>query len=187
MSAREICKQSQFFSCCRGTAAVEFAIILPFMLLLIFGIIEVGRMLTDYQTITKSVRDASRFLGRVEMTCPGTAPSSGPVQNYLVDTNNEMVAKNLVLAGTVDTPTASNFLINLKGWPDYATAAASVAATVNCVANAGQYKGVFDNQALIPVVTVTATVPFNFLWGSLFINTATISMVISHSQVNVGE
>jgi len=182
LSGHKFSEKTGLLSCCKGTAAVEFAIVLPLTLLLLFGVFEIGRLLTDFQTITKSVRDASRFLARVEMTCPGTGPSTGPVQNYLVDVGKEAIAKNLVLGGTVVTPTAAgDFLV--KTWTDFSTVAASVA----CVANAGQYEGVYTNQALIPVVTVTATVPFNFLWGTIFINRASLSMIITHSEVHVGE
>ena len=172
----------KFLSCCRGTAAVELALILPLILLLLFGVFEIGRLLTDFQTVTKSVRDAARFLARVEMTCPGTNPSTGPGQNYLADTNNNAIAKNLVLAGTVDTPAvAGDFLI--KTW----TVFTDVNNRVTCVANGGVYQGIYTDQPLIPTVTVRATVPFNFLWGTIFINRAALTMVISHSEVHVGE
>ena len=45
-----------------GIAAVEFAIILPLLVLLLFGTIEIGRILFDYQAASKSVRDATRYL-----------------------------------------------------------------------------------------------------------------------------
>ena len=53
----------------RGVAIVEFALILPFLLLLTFITTEFGRAIYQYNTLTKSVRDAARYLS-IQM--PGT-------------------------------------------------------------------------------------------------------------------
>jgi hypothetical protein len=45
-----------------GVALVEFALVLPFLLLLAFVTTEYGRALYQYNTLAKSVRDAVRFL-----------------------------------------------------------------------------------------------------------------------------
>jgi hypothetical protein len=44
----------------RGAAAVEAAIILPVLLLLIFGLIDFGRMLNAQITVTSSAREGAR-------------------------------------------------------------------------------------------------------------------------------
>jgi Flp pilus assembly protein TadG len=44
----------------RGAAAVEFALVLPLLLLLIFGIIDFGRMLNAKITLTEAAREAAR-------------------------------------------------------------------------------------------------------------------------------
>ena len=44
----------------KGTTVVEFAIILPLLLLLIFGIIEFGLFLFNRHVITNAVREAAR-------------------------------------------------------------------------------------------------------------------------------
>ncbi len=43
-----------------GVAGVEFAFVLPFLLLLLIGSIEIGRGLHDYHVVNESVRDAGR-------------------------------------------------------------------------------------------------------------------------------
>lgn len=45
-----------------GLAAIEFTVILPFALLLIFATAEFGRLLYQYNALDKTVRDASRYL-----------------------------------------------------------------------------------------------------------------------------
>ena len=46
----------------RGTAAVEFALLLVPMLLLSFGVVEYGRAIYHYNTLVKSVRSAVRLM-----------------------------------------------------------------------------------------------------------------------------
>lgn len=45
-----------------GVAAVEFAILLPLLLLVVFGITEFGRALYSYNSILKGTRDAARYV-----------------------------------------------------------------------------------------------------------------------------
>ena len=44
----------------RGAAAVEFALVLPLVLMLMFGMIDFGRMLNAQITVTESAREAAR-------------------------------------------------------------------------------------------------------------------------------
>ena len=46
----------------RGVAIVEFALVLPMLILLMYIVIELGRALMEYNTVAKSVRDAGRYL-----------------------------------------------------------------------------------------------------------------------------
>jgi len=46
----------------QGSALVEFALLLPFMLVLTFTVTEIGRAYYQYNTIAKSVREAARYL-----------------------------------------------------------------------------------------------------------------------------
>jgi Flp pilus assembly protein TadG len=45
----------------RGAAAVEFALILPLLLLLLFGIVDFGRALNAQITITQAAREGARL------------------------------------------------------------------------------------------------------------------------------
>ncbi|MFF5175551.1 TadE/TadG family type IV pilus assembly protein [Micromonospora sp. NPDC000089] len=44
----------------RGAAAVEMALVLPLLLLLLFGIIDFGRMLNAQLTLTEAAHDGAR-------------------------------------------------------------------------------------------------------------------------------
>ena len=45
----------------RGAAVVEFALVAPLLILLLFGIVEFGFVFNDYQSVRQGVRDATRM------------------------------------------------------------------------------------------------------------------------------
>jgi Flp pilus assembly protein TadG len=90
----------------RGTAAVEFALVLPVLLLIVFGIIDFGRALNAQITLTGAAREGVRLaaLGysdaaveaRVAAAAPGLSgvtatvtascpPGAGPAADAQVD------------------------------------------------------------------------------------------------------
>lgn len=50
----------------KGVAAVELALLLIPLVLLVFGITELGRAIYQYNTIVKGVRDGTRYLTQYE-------------------------------------------------------------------------------------------------------------------------
>jgi Flp pilus assembly protein TadG len=54
-----------------GAAAIEYALILPMFLLFIFGIIDIGRLMWTYVTLTRATEAAARC-GAVNTTDCGT-------------------------------------------------------------------------------------------------------------------
>jgi Flp pilus assembly protein TadG len=56
-----------------GAAAIEFAILLIPLLVIVTGITEIGRAMYYYNTLTKSVRDAARLLSTQAPTDPDYA------------------------------------------------------------------------------------------------------------------
>ncbi len=170
----------RFFRDSRGIAAVEFAIVLPFLMVMLFGMIEIGRALYHYHAVTKSIRDATRYLTRVDMSCGGAG--TGPLANYLDTAADETVARNLAISGDVSTPAAASDYL-LAHWTDTTT----ITGTVNCVNNANQFAGVYNGVDNIPVITLSANVPFDFLWGTAILNRDSVTFSISHTEVHVGD
>lgn len=165
-----------------GTAAVEFAMMLPLLLMLLFLGIETGRLLTDFHAVSKSVRDATRYLTRVGLTCPGGVPSTGPLSSYINNAADETTARNLAMTGSVTTPSVSSDYL-LPYW----TSAAALSMTVTCVSNGGVYQGIYAARPMIPRITVNANVPFTFMWGTAFSSVASLTMDIRHIELHVGE
>lgn len=161
-----------------GTAAVEFALCLPLLLVLLFCGIEIGRLLTDFHVVSKSLRDSGRYLSQVGITY--TAPGGPVALSTVIDNaSEETVARNLALTGTPDTPTAANYLL------PYWTGAGNLTMQVSCIANTA-YQGIYEGAGLIPQITIQANVPFAFIWGAVFASAATITMSISHTQTHIG-
>jgi Flp pilus assembly protein TadG len=66
----------------RGAAVVEFAIVLPLLLLIAFGIFEFGRAIYVYNTLVKATRDAARYYAAHQ---PGNPPpSAATIRNLAV-------------------------------------------------------------------------------------------------------
>ena len=66
----------------RGAAAVEFALILPVLVLILFGIIEFGLLLYDKQVITNASREGARAGIVQAATRPDSAAITSVVTNY---------------------------------------------------------------------------------------------------------
>src|SRR4051812_43036755 len=65
----------------RGVALLEFAITLPLLLAICFGITEFGRAIYTYNTLAKSARDAARYL---TTQAPGNAAAWASAKNLAV-------------------------------------------------------------------------------------------------------
>jgi Flp pilus assembly protein TadG len=51
-------------SSCRGQSIVEFALVLPFLMLVVLGVTEVGYALLDSHIVTKLTRESSNLISR---------------------------------------------------------------------------------------------------------------------------
>lgn len=79
----------------KGAALVELALILPLLLLLTFITTEFGRAMYEYNAITKSTRNAVRYLSFQTPPLPGVVSSPQVTQ-----ARNLMVYGSLVNTGT---------------------------------------------------------------------------------------
>jgi Flp pilus assembly protein TadG len=80
---------------------IEFAFLLPFLILLLAGTVEMGRMFYTYTTLQKSTEVGARYLSTIQVQSDG---------NYLSTETTK--AKSLVVCGKVDctnqTPITNN-------------------------------------------------------------------------------
>jgi Flp pilus assembly protein TadG len=104
----------------KGVALVEFALVLPFLLLLSIMTVEFGRAIWEYNTLTKSVRDAARYLS---IQTPGTK---------VEEARNLMVYGTTSLGDGAPPPTLAKGL-SLSNVPTPTWQAAGNAPVINTV------------------------------------------------------
>ncbi len=169
-----------------GIASVEFVLILPLLALMLFGTIDIGRLLFDYHAVSKSVRDATRYVARANedavfsnlatRTVAPTTAAGSPTQN----------ARNMALTGTADL--SGDYI--LYYWTDTTTVTVSgtVPGTGACFDNsAGTYQGYYSGMDDIPIITVAATVSFPLLNSWLLGQNNNLTFTISHEEAFIGE
>ncbi|MCH7692109.1 MAG: pilus assembly protein [Proteobacteria bacterium] len=143
----------------RGNAVVEFALVLPLLLLLFAGISEIGRAYYQANAVEKGLRAGALFAGRNDF------PLTAQVRT--------MVA-NLVKTGTLDG--SGPYLVS--GWADV-NADLNIDDTLTFPV---------DATTTIPVVRVTATVPFDPLIPGMLtlVGLGDVTIQLSHEQAYVG-
>lgn len=95
----------------RGQAIVEFAIVLPVLLLLVYGVIETGRLVFMYSTVVNATRQAVRY-GSTTGVGNGTGNAKEP--RYQDCDGIRQAAKNAAFLGTFQD---SNITIRYDSGP----------------------------------------------------------------------
>ncbi len=183
-----------------GTAAVEFSLFLFFILMpFLFGIFEIGRALEQHHVVTKSVRDAARFVAR-------TRDDTNPADLVKFKAANPIeagcAAVGALAPGGPSIPTAAGNAKDLAMYGKFnptpgdtplmaAWDAASDPAAYQTVCITGPVPPVtpvvVDGVTLdINVVTVTATVPFEDIVLQAF-GIPPITFNVSHQERYIGE
>ena len=171
-----------------GTAAVEFALFLFFILMpFLFGIFEIGRALQQHHVVTKSVRDAARFVARtrddsgdaftttnrIDAGCAGTGAIVGLSSPAAAGNAKDLAMYGKFNPGTADTPL-------MAAWD---AAADSAAYKTVCITGPVE---VNTGTLTVDVVTVTATVPFEDILLRAF-GIGPITFDVSHQERFIGE
>ena len=130
----------------RGVAALEFVLVFPFLMTMLFGIIDTSLLLCDKAVITNASREAAR--AGVVVRVPQMAASD--VANVaLAYTQN-----NLVTGGTATTPTVN------VAQPEGTSPGSPLSVTVTYT-----YEGLVLGSAISSLtgpVTVSATTVMNY-------------------------
>jgi hypothetical protein len=127
----------------KGVAVLELALILPLMLVMTFVVTEFGRAIYQYNTLTKSVRDAARYLS---VQTPGTQVTQ---------------AKNLVVYGNTagtGTPLALGLTVSHVSDPVWQTSGSNpVISAVTIQITGYTFQSVFPSVFGLPL----GAVPFS--------------------------
>ena len=173
-----------------GTAAVEFSLFLFFILMpFLFGIFEIGRALEQHHVVTKSVRDAARFVARtrdnsgaaftttnlIDDGCAGTgALDPTPLGPAAAGNAKDLAMYGKFNPGTADTPL-------MAAWD----AAPPNLAAYQTVCITGPV-AVDTDTLTVDVVTVRAQVPFDDILLQAF-GIGPITFDVSHQERYIGE
>lgn len=86
----------------RAAAAAELAMVLPLLLTLMFGALEVGNYFMNEHTLVKAVRNGARFAARQNFT--NYTACSGSVGEPALTNTKSVVMNGYLLGGTIITP-----------------------------------------------------------------------------------
>lgn len=139
--------------CRRGAAAVEMALVLPLLLIVLFGSVELGNYFMNEHSLSKAVRDGARFAARQSFTDYASCGGE-PGGTVAADTRNIVMNGYLAGGAPVLTP-------NIE--------ADDISVTTSCSESAGDedmagiYRGRADGAQ---IVTVSASVDYRSILGS---------------------
>jgi Flp pilus assembly protein TadG len=153
-----------------GTAAAEMALVTPLLIILMFGSFELGKYFWDNHIVTKAVRDGARYASRQSFD---NFDCTGDVINAAVVSSTQNLTRTSQIA--------SGGSARLAAW----TQASSVLVELRCEP-IGDYAGFYTGMADIPVVTVTATVPYTSLFQTLGFDTTGINIVANSEAPVMG-
>jgi Flp pilus assembly protein TadG len=114
-----------------GAAAVEFALLLPLLMMILFGIIEFGFVLYDQEVITNASREGARFGIVIGDPRPATGQIQNVVDTYLTNAGLDSGNATVSVAGaqgasgtdlTVSVAYPYNFLV----LPNFAASLGSI-------------------------------------------------------------
>lgn len=148
----------------RAAAAAEMALVLPFLLILMFGSMELGHYFYQEHVVVKKVRDGARYASR--MTLSGDyVCSADPDEVFFDDPDDGVTPKtvitNVTRTGRVDASGPERVGTEPCGDdPAYDVA-------IRCVSS-DDYKGIYTGlDGEVPVVKVSASLRYASLFGAL--------------------
>jgi len=149
-----------------GSVSIELVLVTPTILILMFGLVDLGNYFMSQHVVVKAVRDGARYASR---------RGFGEYSCATASTDVVTKTRDITRTGTISGGTA-----RLVDWTD----PNSITLTVRCDSS-GTYSGIYKGAANgVPVVKVAAIVPYNSLFRHFGITTATISLTAA-SEVPV--
>jgi hypothetical protein len=140
----------------RAAAAVEMALVLPILLILLFGSLELGNYFMNEHSLVKAVRDGARFAAR--QSFQNYTGCTGAPGGTVVDDTQNLVMNGFLSGGSALTPNISADDITLE---------VSCASSADGQEMLGIYRSRFGStcdgataNGCAQVVSVTASVPY---------------------------
>jgi Flp pilus assembly protein TadG len=147
------------------------ALIMPFLVVLLFGSVDLGYYFYNQHQVVKGVRDGARFASRQAFTsigCNGTTAVAIP--GDVGTAIREITRTGQISNGTPRVP----------GWEN-----ADITLSVDCSANAVSQTGIYVNEDNAPRITVATTVNHNSLFAGLVLD-STLSLNARQETAGMG-
>lgn len=139
-----------------GAAAVEMALVLPMLLILLMGSFELGNYFMNEHVVVKAVRDGARYASRQGFG--NYSACSGSVGDPVLSDTQTVVKQGLASGGSD--------LINWTGATINVNVSCSSSATSTAY-GAQNMAGIYNGRSTgAPIVTVVASVPYKPLLAS---------------------
>lgn len=138
----------RIIKCDEGAAAAEMALVLPFLIVMLFGGMELSYYFYNEHQVMKGVRDGARFASRQPFTainCSTAIPGS-------VQTAIKEVTRTGQLSGGI---------ARVPGWTN-----ADVTVSVSCPATAVTM-GIYRDEPNAPRVKIVTTVDYQSLFDGI--------------------
>lgn len=146
-----------------GAVTVEFALVVPILVMLVFGVTELGRALYQLNTLTKSTLSGARYLARLSDAVDYDKEAGTCSKGEAWSSSNIEKAKNLVLYG--DEVSGGEMLLpNMSVTFDviYSDVSDGSSTSAGCVITASSeaaYTSVFGDEG--PMIPFTDIDSFN--------------------------
>jgi len=166
--------RTRFKGAVSGSALIEFSLLLPILMGLMVGAFEFGRYFQQTHVVNKGVKNAARYLARIENgdLCP--SPAGGSFANDTLD------ARDLAQYGSFDT-TGKSLII--PAWDSSSTFTASVTCAPNPeTGGIRDYRG----PAVLPVIQVTTTFTYDDIGMLDFIRPSGLDITATHEELYIG-
>lgn len=164
----------KFIFCCKGAAAAEMALILPFALLLVYTSLEAGHYMYQRHQVVKGLRDGARFAARQsfdDINCRSGTASTVP---NAVETEIISVTRT----GALST---SSVLPRVKNW-----AATDITVAVTCPTAAQSQTGMYDATERAAIVTVSTDFTYDALFNGLGVLDDSIHLIADQQATVMG-
>lgn len=142
-----------------GAALIEFTLVIFFLMALSLGVLEFGRFLYQYQLVIDGLRDAARYLARIDAS----------------STANQTSAKRLATTGTIDGTGGER----VSGWVE-----GDLTVSITNIANPG---GTYRGPDPIQVVVVRTTFNYADLGLLSFFGLGPLTPTLEQEQRVIGE
>ena len=143
------------------------ALLLPLMVIILFGMFEGGYFLYNEHKVLKGVRDGARYAARQSFTnydCTSTS---------VTDTTIETQIENVTIFGHPDPTGSANNVTDVPAVVGWDTSEVTVSVSCDSGTTTGLYANITGGA---PRVTVAADVPYQPLWGVIGFDASSLSL-----------